>query len=104
MIEKLRFRATHSLANPSEVTDEVLHIALKESEEICKDRDVKDYARLDIAYIRLKLYLKIALEGQDELLLKNALNVVEQSPLICDDGQKTSGTHYQSDIRESVYC
>lgn len=103
MIKALRFRATQSLANPSEITDEALEIALKESEEICQDREVKTYARLDIAYIRLKLYLKIDLNGQDELLLKNALNEVAKSPLIEPDALNSSGI-YQSATRESAYC
>lgn len=103
-LEQLRFKALHNLANPSEIKPEVLQIALEESNEICKGKDVPSYARLDIAYIRLKLYCKIALDGQDELLLKNALLEVDKSPLIQESGNKSASKFYDCKQKESAYC
>ncbi len=104
--QKLEFRAKHSLANADEISDELLDIALNESEQECEGRKVAEFARLDIAYIRLKLYLKIELTGEDELLLKNALEKVKNSPFIEDEdsGEITAKAKYQVATRESEYC
>lgn len=104
--QKLEFRAKHSLANADEISDELLDIALNESEQECEGRKVAEFARLDIAYIRLKLYLKIELTGEDELLLKNALEKVKNSPFIEDaERGETSASHcYAVGVRESEYC
>ena len=104
--EKLEFRAKHSLANADEVSDELLEIALNESEQACEGRSVAEFARLDIAYIRLKLYLKIELTGEDELLLKNALEQVKNSPFFDDSesGETSAKAKYQTATRESEFC
>ena len=103
---KLEFRAKHSLANADEVSDELLEIALNESEQACEGRSVAEFARLDIAYIRLKLYLKIELTGEDELLLKNALEQVKNSPFLEDsESGETSASHcYAVGVRENEFC
>lgn len=104
LLAHLQFRATQSLDNPSEITQSLLEIALKESDEICANKDVPTFARVDLAYIRLKIYCKIELNGEDELLLKNALEVVKNAPFINEGGDKSSSTCYEVCKRESEFC
>lgn len=98
----LKQRAIQSLANPNEINDEVLNMSLTDSNEACKGRDVPYYIRVDFAYIRLKLYLKIDLNGEDEMLFKHALNAIEKSEIINDKGEIKSYLHYQSAIRGDI--
>lgn len=102
--EKLEFRAKSALANADEVSDKLLDLALSESNEACEGRKVPEYARLDIAYIRLKLYLKIELVGEDELLLKNALEVVKNSPFENEEGEQSPARFYKAGVREDEFC
>ena len=102
--EKLEFRAKSALANADEVNDEILDLALNESEQACQKHKVPEYARLDIAYIRLKIYLKIELTGEDEFLLKNALEVVKNSPFESESGEQSSARFYKAGVRESEFC
>ena len=104
LLAHLKFRATQSLDNPSEITGQVLELALAQSDEICKNKDVPTFARIDIAYIRLKIYLKIELNGEDELLLKNALEVVKNVPFIDEKGAKSPSACYAAQSRESEFC
>lgn len=104
LLAHLRFRATKSLENPSEITEELLEIALSQSDEICANKDVPSFARIDIAYIRLKIYLKIELNGEDELLLKNALEVIKAAPFIDKKGEISPSTCYVAQKRESEFC
>lgn len=102
--EKLDFRAKSALANPDEISDELLDYALNESEQMCEKRSVAEFARLDLAFVRLKLYLKIELTGEDELLLKNALEVVKNSPFENDAGEQSSARFYKAGVRENEFC
>ena len=101
--ERLKKRALKSLSNPSEIDDEVIELAINESNEACKGRDVAGFVRLDFAYVRLKLHLKIALNGEDELLFNNALKAIEKAPLMNENGEFGSSVFYQSALREERY-
>lgn len=97
--EKWEIRAKKNLLNEGNLSEENLDYALKEAQEIVNGKEVGDYALLDIALIRLKILLKIELNGEDELLYKQALNEVKNAPKI---GSKTR-THYKSQIRRSEF-
>ncbi len=102
---RLSKRAHTALANADEVTDELLELACAESDEACEKREVPLYARLDIAFVRLKLYLKIEMTGEDELLLKNAMEVVKDSPFKDEaSGENSPSQFIQSKKRESEFC
>lgn len=96
----LKARALKSLANPNEIDDAILNLALNDSNEACKGRHVANYIRVDFAYIRLKLYLKIDLNGEDELLFKNALEAIKNAEIIDESGNINSYLYYQSEIRK----
>ena len=53
--EKFRLRATNSLINPSEITDENLNLALEEALDAVGNKEVPEYVTIDIAYFRLLL-------------------------------------------------
>ena len=99
----LKKRAMQSLANPNEIEDSLLHIVLQESHEICKGRDVPSFARIDVAYVRLKLYMKIELNGEDEMLYKNALQIIKESPILDSSGKLNGALFYQSALRHNPY-
>lgn len=102
--ERLEFRTKTALANTDEISDELLDLALSESAEACAGRKAPEYARLDIAFIRLKVYLKIELTGEDELLLKNAMKAVENSPFENEAGETKPARFYKAGVRESEFC
>ncbi|WP_305862504.1 hypothetical protein [Helicobacter cholecystus] len=95
--EQWRLKAQASLLNPPK--EEYLDYALSEAEEIAKGKVVPTFALLDLALIRLKLLLKIELNGEDELLYKQALGVVKNSPL-CSSERKSN---YRSKRRRSEF-
>lgn len=101
-LEILRQRALKSLANPSEICDDILFLALQDSNEACKGRDVPNYIRVDFAYVRLKLYLKIDLNGEDEMLFKNAMDVIAKSNTIDMQGEINSSKFYASCRRKET--
>lgn len=103
LFERLQIRANTALANVDEVTEELLNLAVQESDEACKNRAVPVYARLDIAFVRLKLYLKIELTGEDELLLKTALDIVAKSPFI-EENEQSTAQFYRCGVREDEFC
>lgn len=74
---ELKARAISCLENPAEVTDAAVSIAVSETNEIIKDRKVPLWARNDFALVRLKIYLKIGITEQDEILLKNAVKAIQ---------------------------
>ncbi|MBE3607047.1 hypothetical protein CCAL13119_08935 [Campylobacter sp. RM13119] len=75
-------RAKSVLFNPNEITDEALSVVCHEVDEECGGRNVKTWAMMDFAIIRLKIFLKIALSEEDIVLLKSATNEIKNSPLI----------------------
>lgn len=96
----LKQRALKSLTNPSEIDDNTLRLALQDCHEACKGKDVPNYIQIDFAYVRLKLYLKIDLNGEDELLFKNALEVIRKANSFDKEGKLYSSRFYVSGIRE----
>ena len=97
----LKQRALKSLSNPSEIDDDTLMLALQDSNEACRGKGVPNYIRIDFAYVRLKLYLKIDLNGEDELLFKNALEVISKANSFDIKGDLFSSRFYNSGIREN---
>lgn len=95
--EQWKIKAEASLLEPPK--EEYLDYALNEAEEMSKGKEVPAFALLDIALVRLKLLLKIELNGEDELLYKQALEVVRKAP---NTGSKRK-TYYVSKKRRSKY-
>lgn len=93
-LAKLKSRANKALFNISEVEDEFLNKAIEDANEATLGKEVKSYIVEDFAYIRLKIYLKIELSEEDEILYKEALKQIEKSPLIDELGVKTSPYFY----------
>ena len=79
--------------------EEYLDYALNESLEMAKGKEIPTFALLDIALIRLKLLLKIELDGEDELLYKQALNILKNAPSLGSERK----SNYKSKIRRSEY-
>ncbi|MBR8466340.1 hypothetical protein KDE13_08340 [Campylobacter sp. faydin G-140] len=79
--QALKNRANSALFNQDEITDEALDMVCAETNEECKGRDVKSWAMMDFAFIRLKIYLKIALSEEDIVLLKTAMSEIKSSTL-----------------------
>jgi hypothetical protein len=76
----LQERAKASLQNPDEVTAAALNTAVRETEGEISGRLVKEWAVMDFAYIRLKIYLKIELLESDIALYKEACKEISNSP------------------------
>ena len=53
----LKKRAMQSLANPNEIEDSLFHIVFQDYYEFCIGREVPRFARIDLAYVRLKLFI-----------------------------------------------
>lgn len=88
--EALEKRAQSVLKNPSEVTEEAISVVAAETKEECQGRDVKTWAVMDFAMIRLKIYLKTDLKEEDVIMLKNAKAEIARSPLIGETKSKTN--------------
>lgn len=87
--QALKNRANSALFNQDEITDEALDIVCGETNEECKNKDVKSWAMMDFAFVRLKIYLKIELSEEDVVLLKTAMSEIKSSPI---SGQVKSGS------------
>lgn len=95
--EQWKLKAQASLLDPPK--EEHLEYALNEAQEMAKGKEVPTFALLDIALVRLKLLLKIELNGEDELLYKQALSVVKNAKSLGSERK----THYASQRRRSKY-
>lgn len=95
--EQWKLKAQASLLDPPK--EEHLEYALNEAQEMAKGKVVPIFALLDIALVRLKLLLKIELNGEDELLYKQALNVIKNAP---SEGSKKK-SNYKSQRRRSEF-
>ena len=102
MKAKLTSRAKQSLQNPNEITDEMVERAVNDAEEISKGRDVPYFAKEDFAYIRLKIYLKVQLNAEDEMIFEVAQKFIKSSPFVDDEGKLHSAKFYQSKMRKDV--
>ena len=72
------------------------------AEEISKGRDVPYFAKEDFAYIRLKIYLKVQLNAEDEMIFEAAQKFIKSSPFVDDEGKLHSAKFYQSKMRKDV--
>ena len=61
--EKLEFRAKSALANPDEISDELLDFALNESEQMCEKRSVAEFAIVN-AVIGLVILQFLKIQGE----------------------------------------
>ena len=87
-LQKLKERALKALYNLEEVenANEFVDKAVADALDISKGRAVIEHFVEDYAYIRLKIYLKIELSEEDELLYKEALKAIKEADLIDDSG------------------
>lgn len=85
---ELEKRAKSVLLNTDEITPKCIEVATDETLEMCKDKDIKAWAAMDFAMLRVKLYLKIGLEENDEIVLKEALKSIVNSPSL-DESKST---------------
>ncbi|PAF46120.1 hypothetical protein BKH46_08915 [Helicobacter sp. 12S02634-8] len=90
LLTELLERAKGSLENEEEVSCKIALKALSEMEEaVCKKR-VPNFVKLDFAMVRLKLWLKIGLSEEDEMLLNKALKAIENAPLAQIEGLESA--------------
>lgn len=89
--ELLDARAKACLVNAKEISNEALDVATRETIEEIGGRKVKERAIMDFAMTRLRVYLKIALSEEDEMLYKAALEEIRRSPTEDLDGDKRYG-------------
>lgn len=97
----LQTRAQKSLLNPAEASLDICTKASADALEFAKDRLAPTHAVEDFAFYRLKLYLKIAIDAEDEMFYKQAIKSIEGSPLI-KDGEIKGARFYISKVREAV--
>ncbi|WP_095296915.1 hypothetical protein [Helicobacter sp. 12S02232-10] len=90
LLTELLERAKGSLENEEEVSEAVATRALKEMEEAVLNKKVPNFIKLDFAMVRLKLWLKIGLSEEDEMLLNKALKAIENAPLIQEEGLESA--------------
>ena len=87
--EKLKARAKKALYNLDEIenADEFVEKAVNDALDISKDKAVLEHFVEDYAYIRLKIYLKVELSPEDELLYKEALKAIKEAPFMDENGE-----------------
>ncbi|MGE4382271.1 MAG: hypothetical protein AB7D41_03640 [Arcobacter sp.] len=90
LIQRLETKAKAGVSNPSEVTPELLELALKEADEIIEKKIVSDTTKLDIAFFRLMLMIKKNGVDPEELdLYKAALKIVKDAATLEVTGETT---------------
>lgn len=82
----LKERALKSLYNGVEINDDVVKKAIKDADDITQGRKVIHFFYEDFAYIRLKIYLKIEISEEDEMLLKACIKHFENAPFLDANG------------------
>lgn len=88
--KRLETKAKAGVSNPSEVTAELLELALKEADEIIEKKIVSDTTKLDIAFFRLMLMIKKNGVDHEELdLYKAALKIVKDAATLEVTGETT---------------
>lgn len=85
---ELASRAKSSLHNQAAISKKALEVACSETIQECEGKDVKQWAMMDFAMIRLKLYLKVELSEFDEKIYEEAKKNIRQSPSIDSDDDK----------------
>lgn len=102
LAQSLKLRAQQSLINKDEITDELVAKAANDALELASNKSPAFSVLEDLAYIRLKLYLKISLDADDELFYKQALKAIENAPLISPSGELKGARFYASKRREEI--
>lgn len=92
-VQKLIQRAKKSLYNPEEISLQVAKKAIDDADEAAFNKKVAEFTYMDFAYIRLKMYLKIELSAEDEMLYKDALKKIAAAPII-SEGSEASSVYY----------
>lgn len=92
--EELKKRAFKALLNIAEIDDEFVQKAINDADEATNGKAVANYIYSDFAYIRLKIYLKIELSEEDELLYANAIKNISKAPFLEVDGSKKNSKIY----------
>ena len=87
--EALKTRALKALYNVSEIDDTFIDKAIKDANEISAGRAVIEHFVEDYAYIRLKIYLKIELSEEDELIYKEALKAISAADFVDENGEES---------------
>lgn len=97
LTRRLKLRAEACLHNKSEITHNALTRAVKETIDFVGEKKAKEFAVMDFAFIRLKIYLKISLGEEDELLLREAIKEITNAPVLDADGN----TQYLTGVVEA---
>ena len=87
--DELKARALKALYNVSEIEDYFVQKSVDDAMEFSYGRAVADFFVEDFAYIRLKIYLKIELSAEDEIIYKEAIKAIKEADLY-DEGDDVS--------------
>lgn len=85
--EKLKQRALKALYNKDEIDDIFVQKSVDDALEFSYGKAVMEHFVEDYAYIRLKIYLKIELSPEDELLYKEAIKAIKEAGVVDDSGE-----------------
>jgi hypothetical protein len=94
---KLENRGKACLHNQAEITENALNAAMFETIDFIGQRQAREFAVMDFAFIRLKIYLKIMLTEEDELLLREAIKEISAAPVLDAEGN----TQYLTGVVEA---
>lgn len=94
--QKLKKRALKALYNLDEIESakEFVDKAVADARDISKGKAVIEHFVEDYAYIRLKIYLKIELSQEDELLYKEVLKAIKEAPFVDDESGEVTSSHF----------
>lgn len=90
----LELRAKTSLLNPLELTQEVLVNASNEAIELTQGKNISQAMLLDIAIVRLKLWLKAEVSENEMTLYHQAMKLAMATPLMKSDGEIVRGIRF----------
>ncbi len=87
---KLESRAKTALFNTKEITPEVIEGAIFEALDLVNEKPIGDTLLLDLAYVRLKLRLKIDIEQLEEKLAMMAIKEADKVALVTNESGEAS--------------
>jgi len=90
LVAALEQRAKTSLLNPLELTPEILSAAASEAIEISEGKAIPQAMLLDIAIVRLKLYLKVEVSDFEQTCYNQAIKKSVNTALPTTDTDDTS--------------
>lgn len=76
---KLRERVDSALANPKEISDDLIENVITETMTISENKEIPEPFLLDLAYYRLVLTLKIELSEFEQKDYARLLKVIKES-------------------------